>query len=462
LKLDRKEEKMKELNVKPLLIYQLPERKKQRSWRPWGGIQTEDDLKEEINRINKEIEELLHKIEFPCRILPLTPIDRKDKIDSQEINYSDVLLIYAAGGSVDILDKLTSYGKPVIFFIRHRSGPIYYWYEVIHPTFLRRKTDDISREDVGVEDIVIDDYDEILWRLRSIYGLKNTIGKRIIAVGGPSGWGEISGRDAPFLARKIWHLDIIDFPYPELGERIKKEKNKILNECERKAREYLQQGNITLETDEKFVINSFLLYKIFKDLLIEYKSDAITINYCMNTIMPLAETTACLPLSLLNDEGYLAFCESDFVVIPSGILLHHISGKPVFLNDPTTPHNGIVTLAHCTAPRKMDGKNYEPAKIVTHFESDYGASPKVEFKKGQQVTVIVPDFSGKLWIGFKGKILESPSFPICRSQVEVEIEGDWKKLLQKMRGFHWMMCYGDYLKEVGYALKKVGIKFEIV
>jgi len=25
-----------------------------------------------------------------------------------------------------------------------------------------------------------------------------------------------------------------------------------------------------------------------------------------------------------------------------------------------------------------------------------------------------------------------------------------------------MMCYGDYLKEVGYALKKVGIKFEIV
>ena len=25
-----------------------------------------------------------------------------------------------------------------------------------------------------------------------------------------------------------------------------------------------------------------------------------------------------------------------------------------------------------------------------------------------------------------------------------------------------MMCYGDYLKEVGYTLKKVGIRFEIV
>jgi len=455
---------MKELKVKPFLTYQIPERKKERSWRAWGGVQTKDNLNEEINRINKEIKELLPKIEFPCKILPLTPVEDKNKIDSKEINSSDVLLIYAAGGSVEILEKLTSYGKPVIFFIRHRSGPIYLWYEVIHPIFLRKRTDEISQINVDTDDIVIDDYSEILWRLRGLYGLKNTVGERIIAVGGPSGWGKVSGRDAPFLARKIWHLDIIDFSYPELGERIKKEKNnkEILNESERKSKEYLAQGNVTLQTEEKFVINSFLLYKIFKDLLNEYNSDAITINECMGTIMPLAETTACLSLSLLNDEGYLAFCESDFVVIPSGILLHHISGRPVFLNDPTTPHNGIVTLAHCTAPRKMDGKNYEPVKIVTHFESDYGAAPKVEFPKGQQVTVIVPDFNGKVWIGFKGKILESPFFPICRSQVDVEIEGDWRKLLQEMRGFHWMMCYGDYLKEVGYALKKVGIKFEIV
>jgi len=455
---------MKELKVKPFLTYQIPERKKKRSWRGWGGVQTENDLNEEINRINKEIKELLPKIEFPCKILPLTPVEDKNKIDNEEINSSDVLLIYASGGSEDILEKLTSYGKPVIFFIRHRSGAIYLWYEIIHPIFLRKKTDEISQGNVSIDDIVIDDYSEILWRLRGLYGLKNTIGERIIAVGGPSGWGKVSGVNAPFLAREIWHLDIIDFPYSELGKTIKKEKNnkESLNESERKSKEYLNQANITLETDEEFVINSFLLYKIFKDLLNEYNSDAITINECMGTIMPLAETTACLPLSLLNDEGYLAFCESDFVVIPSGILLHHISGKPVFLNDPTTPHNGIVTLAHCTAPRKMDGRNYESAKIVTHFESDYGASPKVEFTKGQKVTVIVPDFNGKVWIGFKGKILESPFFPICRSQVDVEIEGDWRKLLEEMRGFHWMMCYGDYLKEVGYALKKVGIKFEIV
>ena len=124
--------------------------------------------------------------------------------------------------------------------------------------------------------------------------------------------------------------------------------------------------------------------------------------------MPMAETTACLPLSLLNDDGYLAFCESDFVVIPSGILLANISGRPMFLNDPTYPHDGVITLAHCTGPRKMDGKTLEPARILTHFESDYGAAPKVEMRKGQKVTNIIPDFAAERWVGFVGEIVDAP------------------------------------------------------
>ena len=66
-------------------------------------------------------------------------------------------------------------------------------------------------------------------------------------------------------------------------------------------------------------------------------AEAITISGCMSTVMPIAQTSACLTLSLLNDAGYLAFCESDFVVIPAGMLLAQISGRPQFLNDPDLP-----------------------------------------------------------------------------------------------------------------------------
>jgi hypothetical protein len=46
---------------------------------------------------------------------------------------------------------------------------------------------------------------------------------------------------------------------------------------------------------------------------------------------------------------------------------------------------------------------------------------------------------------------------ICRSQIDVQINGDCEKLIAETRGFHWMVSYGNYLREMGYALGKVGV-----
>ena len=138
----------------------------------------------------------------------------------------------------------------------------------------------------------------------------------------------------------------------------------------------------------------------------------------------------------------------------------NISGRPMFLNDPTYPHDGIITLAHCTSPRRMNGKDLEPVRIMTHFESDYGASPKVEMSKGQVVTNIVPDFKFERWVGLLGEIVDVPFMDICRSQIDIKYTCDDLKLAERMPGFHWMSCYGDYMREIGYALKKVRIEWE--
>ena len=191
-----------------------------------------------------------------------------------------------------------------------------------------------------------------------------------------------------------------------------------------------------------------------------HQAEAFTIKDCMGTVMPLSETTACLTLGLLCDEGYMAFCESDFVIIPPGILLRYISGKPVFLHNSTFPHNGEVTCAHCIGPRRMDGVHYEPTDIITHYESEYGAAPKVEMPIGQEVSFLDPEYSAGRWLGFKGKVKRNPFYEICRSQQDVEIIGNWKKLKNEVRDSHWVMVYGDYLKEAGYAVRKLGLKWE--
>lgn len=452
----------KPLVVKPILSHDLPKRREHTSWRSWGGVHTEQEARQEESRINGELKAIQADADFPVEFLPVSKIQKRADLSGiGDLKSADLYLVYAAGGGQDIFDELNKTGKNVLFFLRHKSGPVYLWYEIISPRYLRQHTDKLSVTGIDENDVVIDNTDELLWRLRAHCGLKNTLNSRIIAVGGPGAWAQ--PKDVvPNLVREKFKFDIKTVSYDDLGRLITEAKadKSVVARAKERATAYLKDSNITLETKRQFVENCFLLEDIFCRLMEKYECTNITINNCMGTIMGLSETSACLTLSLLNDAGYLAFCESDFVVVPSGILTAHISGKPVFLNDPTYPHDGLITLAHCTAPRRMDGKNLEPAKILTHFESDYGAAPKVEMQIGQTVTNIMPDFAFVKNVGLKGKIKENPFMPICRSQIDVSFECSSKLVAEKMPGFHWITVYGDYMKESAYALKKIGIDFE--
>ncbi len=446
------------LKVQPVFVYDIPARREKTSWRSWGGILTEADAATEKERIGRELAEMKKTASFPLDIRPAAVCKTPDEAAAIAAQDHDVTLVYAASGGLKTIEALTPESKWNMMFVRHSPGPVYLWYEIAHPRYLRKTVDQYGQPGMTPHDVVVDKHSEVLWRLRALSGLRNTLGKRVVCIGGPSGWGQ-GGRKAPQLSRDIWKLDLQTVAYPDLAERIKRARqdDALVKRAHAAAERYLKQKNVSLETKREFVLNSFVLTEVFRDLLDEAKTDTITVNNCMGTIMPMSETTACLPLSLLNDEGYLAFCESDFVVIPSGILLHYIAGTPVFLNDPTYPHDGMVTIAHCTAPRRMDGAHDEPVRLLTHFESDYGAAPKVEMRKGQITTNIVPDFDLKQWIGFTGNVIDNPFLHICRSQTDISINGDTEKLAEEMRGFHWMMCYGDYMRETGYALRKLNV-----
>lgn len=449
------------LKVKPVLLYRVYQPRPQTSWRPWGGIQTEEAAADEVKRIQGELQKLQAAADFPLEMADLTATKNAAELGKMpDVQGADVLLVYANDGDLNAIAALK---KDTVFFIRHKSGPVYLYYEIISPRFLRQHTDELKVRGMDNDDVVIDSYDEVLWRLRALCGLKNARNQRIIAVGGAGAWAQ-PPKVVPELVKKIWNTEIIDLPYPELGKMIQAARadQAAVNLAKRRAEAYLQDEMVKLETDRTYVENAFLLDQVFRKVMAQANCRMITIHGCMGTIMPLAETTACLTLSTLNDDGYLAFCESDFVVIPAGMLLCGISGLPPFLNDPTYPHDKIITLAHCTAPRKMNGKEKEPVRLLTHFESDYGAAPKVEMRNGQAVTNILPDFKSERWVGLRGQIVAHPFLPICRSQIDIKYNCDDKLVADRMPGFHWMTIYGDYIREAGYALKRVGIKFEVL
>lgn len=446
------------LKVFPVLVWDQPQRAPMTSWRGWGGIHTPEQAAEEIARIEKELA-AIKAGDFPVEFTKVASVhDARQVADAPELKAADVVIVYGAGGAID---GCKDYGKDVIVFQRHRSGPVYLQYEIVSPRFLRQHTDKLALRHISYEDVVTDCQVGLTWRLRALCGLKNTRGTKILCVGGAAAWAQPEGV-VPALVKKIWNMDLPTVDYKDL--------EKLINEAradaaavalaKKRAEAYLATPGTALETKRDFVDNCFLLDQVFRRLMAEAGCRAITINGCMGTIMPMAQTSACLTLSTLNDDGYLAFCESDFVVIPSGVLLANISGRPMFLNDPTYPHDGMITLAHCTGPRKMNGTTLEPVRLVTHFESDYGASPKVEMPKGQVVTNIAPDFKSECWMGLLAKIVEAPFLPICRDQIDVAYDVPDRVVAERMPGFHWMTCYGDYMKELGYALRRVGIRWD--
>jgi len=444
------------LKVQPILMYGVARKREATSWRSWGGVQSDEAAAQEADQITRELKATVAESPVGLDIRPVTRVKTAEEATRAAQTDADVVVVYPASGGGNLLRACFPKQADAIIFVRHRSGPIYYWYEALSVKYLRT---DEPPDGVSVHDVVVDDYGELLWRLRGLYGVRNFLGCRIVALGGAQGK---YAPEAPKVAVEKYKHQIVEVGYKDFEPRIRRAlaDDGIRARVEKWTDRYLHLPGTTLATERKFIANAFVLYGLFKELVREHEASAFTINHCMGTIMPMSQTTACLTLSLMNDEGLPAFCESDFVVIPAGILLRYVSGRPVFMTNSTFPHKGLVTCAHCTSPRRMDGVRYEPSKIVTHYESDYGAAPKVEMPRGQVVTFVDPEYAVGRWVGFTGRIEGNPFYDICRSQQDVEIRGHWKKLLKEVRDSHWMMAYGDHLDAVGYAARKIGIRWE--
>jgi len=445
-----------DLVVQPVLMYAIPRKREGRSWRNWGSIQTEEALQKEVGIINGELKHISKSSGCKLTMLPLQKIASVKQVGGLKETKADVVVVYAAGGWTTILDAIEDLGRKLIIFIRRRKGAYYLWDEIIHSRFLRKHTDSVRQEAVGLDDVAVDDAEEIQWRLRALYGLKNTTGRRIICVGGPGGW---SWPKAPDLARERFQLDMVKIGIPEINAMVQaaRKDDKLMARCMSQAKKYIRADGATLKTTEQAVAQCFLLKKLFHDVMAKHKCHAVTTRGCMASyagIMP------CLTLTLINDEGYMAYCEGDFVAIPAHILTHYICGNPTYFCNPTFPYKGNMMFAHCTAPRRMDGKKLEPVELVTHYESDYGAATHVHFPKGQLMTVIKPDFEAKNWLAFTGKVVGTPDIDTCRAQVELKLNADTQSVLKNLRGFHCVLAYGDHTREVAYAANKVGIEVQ--
>ena len=446
------------LRVKPILIYDVPTRKEQTSWRGYGGIHTPEAAREEAGRIEKELAELKKKAEFPIELQPVQLLESQAKLGEVAVDDTDLCIVYAAGSCTQWPLEV-----PMVMFVRQRSGPFYLGFEIAHWRFLRQGGDPLGMEGFDTDDVVVDSYDELLWRLRAMCGLKNARGTKMLTIGGLCAYSGEAQKNGPGVAKDVWGYEFVDVTNDDFAKRLGAARvdQRIVKQIEEQTAGLLKMPNVKLETDRKFVFNSCMALHVVRQFLKETGASNFGFSRCMgHEQIAMLDTPACLVLSLANDEGYTAYCHTDLSHTMPGVLLRWIASRPTFVCNSHYPHDGLFFVAHCQAPRRMNGRDFEPATIMTHYESDYGAACKTHYSKGQEVTVVVPNLVCSKWQGFRGKIVATPSYPACRSQMEILIDGDWRRLVREMEGFHTQIVYGDYTRELGYAVKKLGGKME--
>ncbi|KXA90066.1 hypothetical protein AKJ62_01790 [candidate division MSBL1 archaeon SCGC-AAA259D14] len=243
----------------------------------WGLMKTEQDLQEEYDNIEEEIDDLQRGTDFQffggdiARTVPET-LDL-----SRKYRRADVLVVFAVSGAGTrkLLNALTTYGLPLIFFNKIEKDRMYghalyqQWYQM-----------DAVREFTDV-DLVINDYGKLLAKLRAYRAVKKLEESKVLCVGEPNDFfaGGLAARAAVDKFRPA--IDYMSFE--TFKKRLEEKSLEDEEVIEVKDRFLDNASTVSGEIDEETSLRSARVYVVLKELIEENEYDAITIN-CLSGI----------------------------------------------------------------------------------------------------------------------------------------------------------------------------------
>jgi hypothetical protein len=132
------------LRVQPVLMSVVQEHKDETSYRNWGSVHTEPAAVQEAERFRAELRELSAEADFPLELLPLARVGTVDEARQVQQGDHDTILLFPASGSQELLMACFAAqpNRDTLLFVRHRSGPLYYWYEALSTIMAERRRAD--------------------------------------------------------------------------------------------------------------------------------------------------------------------------------------------------------------------------------------------------------------------------------------------------------------------------------
>jgi L-fucose isomerase-like protein len=277
---------------------------------------------------------------------------------------------------------------------------------------------------------------------------------RIGLIGGPSPWLTYSLPDADALASRLG-IEIVEISMEEFRDKYSSISAPTITTL---ARGPVKMAQVLSSASEPDLRKSIGIYAALRTLVEKYNLTSISPR-CFDFIKDFG-ATGCLALSRLNDEGTVAGCEGDIPSTVGMITLAEVSGNPAFMGNPSSIDGHKLVLAHCTVATKLT----ERIRQLSHFESGIGVALAGQFRKGARVTVARFGSSYRLLRAGEGAIVRGDpwSRDLCRTQVEIRMDGNADVFWKRPTGNHLVMTYGNHVHSLENLASIMGIDFEKV
>lgn len=199
--------------------------------------------------------------------------------------------------------------------------------------------------------------------------------------------------------------------------------------------------------------NASKIYNILNECIVEEKLDALTVE-CFPLVRQKS-VTACLALSMFNDDNIPAGCEGDLVSIVGMMFAKEVLNSIPWMANVAKINDGSALFAHCTI-----GKNLlSDYKVTTHFETGLGTAIQGVYRHDEITIFRFNSALNKAFVA-TGKVFNRPNYATaCRTQIEVELP---KEKLDSLKtnplGNHHLIVPGNQVEKLKMACSLLDIE----
>lgn len=394
---------------------------------------------QDMRIVLKDLDSEINTISSFNEINPHKTLSSKQAADKFTETVGDtttgILVLTATGGTEEIIKSLIENVKlPAMIFAVSKKNSLAASLEVYSSLKY------FSPLKLFISEDEAEDREAIRRFIKVCNAIKHINSAKFGLVGNPSDW-LLSSKN--FSGFGKFKTELIKLSTAQIVNKV----NRISNDRAKQTFNDIKQVYPSSDVDDSSIVNSGKVYSAMKEIITENNLNSISIR-CFDLLEH--NYTACMGISMCNDEGIVSGCEGDIPATFSMMIAAFIAGTPCWMANPAVINKkeNRITFAHCTVPSEMISET-RSSNLTTHMESGLSTANQGKLKH-TEVTVLRINSEFNKLLAVTGKIVDSDMRDplLCRTQAIIRIDGSIEDWISNAVGNHQVIVYGNLINEL--------------